>query len=56
MYQYGIVAIGYKNVKGIKRLLDALSKADYGHEKIKLIISVDKSDSDVIIFRLVARR
>lgn len=49
MYQYGIVAIGYKNVKGIKRLLDALSKADYGHEKIKLIISVDKSDSDVTL-------
>lgn len=46
MYKYGIVVIGYKNAKSVKRLLDALSMAEYEGEAVKLIISIDKSDHD----------
>lgn len=48
MYRYGIVVIGYKNIEGIKRLLGALSKADYDHDDVKLIISIDHSGDDSI--------
>lgn len=49
MYKYGIVVIGYKKEEGIKRLLDALSLADYDEQDVKLIISIDKSEDDKII-------
>lgn len=46
MYKYGIVVIGYKNAEGIRRLLSALSMAEYDNRLVKLIISIDKSDSN----------
>lgn len=49
MYKFGIVVIGYKNLKGIQRLLDALEKADYDGDNISLIISIDKSEEDSVI-------
>ncbi len=48
MYKYGIVVIGYKNIEGIKRLLGALSRADYEQDNVKLIISIDHSGDDSI--------
>lgn len=48
MYKYGIVVIGYKNDKGIKRLLTALNKADYFENNVMLIISIDHSDNDAV--------
>lgn len=48
MYRYGIVVIGYKKEEGIKRLLHALSFADYDQQDVKLIISIDKSEDDKI--------
>lgn len=46
MYKYGIVVIGYKNAEGVRRLLDALEKADYEDENPLLIISIDYSGED----------
>lgn len=40
-----IVVIGYNNVKSIIRLLDSLNEAEYGNDKVPLIISVDNSGS-----------
>ena len=48
MYKYGIVVIGYKNENGIKRLLNALSIADYAEKEVLLIISIDKSENDIV--------
>lgn len=50
MSRFGIVVIGYKNVKGIKRLLDSISNVDYeGDNDIKLIISIDHSDDYSVV-------
>lgn len=49
VYKYGIVVVGYKNLNGMQRLLNALDKADYSGENISLIISIDKSDEDSVI-------
>ncbi len=44
MDRLGIVIIGYKNVLGIKRLFDSLSKVDFcGESDLTLIISIDYS-------------
>ena len=48
MYRYGIVVIGYKNETGIRRLLNALQTADYGNNTVLFIISIDKSDNNII--------
>lgn len=48
MYKYGIVAIGYNNLAGMKRLLKALRVADYSVNDICLIISLDKADNDEV--------
>ena len=49
MNRYGIVVIGYKNIKGIERLLDSLSKVDFcGEKDITLIISIDFSGDDSV--------
>ncbi len=46
-YQYGIIVIGYKNVKGLRRLLKCICTAEYdGKDTILLIISLDKSDNE----------
>lgn len=49
MNQYGIVVIGYKNEDGVKRLLNALSVADYDNSEICLIISIDKSEDNKVL-------
>ncbi len=46
MYQYGIVVIGYKNLKAITRLLKQLNEAEYGNEQVLLLISIDYSGQD----------
>ena len=43
MYNYGIVAIGYKNLIGMQRLLASLNDSVYS-QKVLLIISIDDSD------------
>lgn len=48
MYRYGIIAIGYKNRKGMLRLLEYLKNAEYDSENVTLIISVDKSEDDSV--------
>ena len=49
MYKYGIVVIAYKNEDRIKRLLNALSIADYdNNDDVYLIISIDKSENDKV--------
>lgn len=46
--KYGIIAIGYNRPDSMKRLLDALSKAEYFQDDVLLIISIDNSGtSDV---------
>lgn len=39
--KYGIIAIGYNRPKSLKRLLDALNKAEYEDNQVLLIISLD---------------
>ena len=49
MNNYGIVIIGYKNVKGIMRLLNSLDHVDFkGERNITLIISIDYSGDDSV--------
>ena len=44
MQKLGILIIGYKNVKGINRLLRSLDNVDFlGDEDIDLIFSIDFS-------------
>ncbi len=44
MNKYGIVIIGYKNAKGVERLLNSLDQVDFkGEQDITLIISIDYS-------------
>ena len=44
MSKFGIVIIGYRNVKGIERLLGSLEQVDFkGEQNITLIISIDYS-------------
>lgn len=46
MKKYGIIVVGYNRTHSIKRLLDALDRADYKNETVTLIISIDNSGSD----------
>ena len=49
MNNYGIVIIGYKNIKGIMRLLNSLDHVDFkGERNITLIISIDYSGDDSV--------
>ena len=43
-----LVVIAYNRLKAVERLLGSLSAADYGHDKVDLIISVDKSKTDSV--------
>ncbi len=45
---YGLVVIGYNRVDSLKRLLGSLKDADYGGEKVDLIISLDNCGSDIV--------
>lgn len=49
MNKLGIVVIGYKNAKGIKRLLASLDRVDYcGDNDITFIASIDYSGDDTV--------
>lgn len=41
MSKYAVVVVGYNRVAGMLRLLDSLEQAQYGDEKLTLIISLD---------------
>lgn len=43
----GIVAVAYNRIESIKRLLNSIEKASYT-EDVTLIISIDKSDTDIV--------
>ncbi len=43
-----IVAVAYNRVDSLKRLLSSLESANYYGDKVDLIISVDKSNTDVV--------
>lgn len=43
-----IVAVAYNRVNSLSRLLSSLEKASYDSESVPLIISVDKSNTDVV--------
>ena len=46
--KYAIVVIGYNRLNSIKRLLKSLENAEYGSDKVDLIISIDNSGSNEI--------
>lgn len=48
MSSIAIIVVSYKRIDCFKRLLASLDKADYGSDKVPLIISIDKSDSTII--------
>ena len=48
MSKIAIVVIGYNRINSIKRLLLSLENAYYDNDNIDLIISIDKSDTDII--------
>ena len=43
-----IVAVAYNRVKSLSRLLSSLGKADYENDRVTLIISVDKSNTNTV--------
>lgn len=48
MNKIAIIAVAYNRVDSVTRLLRSLEKADYGDESPTLIISIDKSKTDVM--------
>ena len=48
MSKYAIVVVGYNRTEGILRLLKSLEKAEYGNDKVNLIISLDNCGSDSV--------
>ena len=48
MNKIAIIAVTYNRVDSVTRLLKSLEEADYGDEKPTLIISIDKSKTDVM--------
>lgn len=51
MYKIGIVVIGYNRIQSLERLFRSLKRAEYGDDKVDLIISIDNSGKlDVIDF------
>lgn len=43
-----IVVVTYNRVDSLSRLMDSLERASYGNDRIPLIISVDKSNTNVV--------
>lgn len=43
-----IVAIAYNRIDSIRRLINSLQGADYEYDSVSLIISIDKSDTEVV--------
>ena len=48
MSKYAIVVVGYNRTNGILRLLNSLEKAEYGEDKVTLIISLDNCGNDSV--------
>lgn len=48
MNRIAIVAVAYNRVDSLSRLLKSLESADYREEKPPLIISIDKSNTDIV--------
>lgn len=48
MFRYGIIVIGYKNSDGIQRLFNALNRADYGQDKVTLVVGIDYSEEPAV--------
>ena len=48
MHQIAIVIVGFNRLQSISRLLDSVSNAYYDSFNIPLVISIDKSDTDII--------
>lgn len=48
MNKTALIAIGYNNEIGIKRLLNSLENACYGNDTVTLIISIDKSNNNEV--------
>lgn len=48
MNNIAIIAVAYNRVNSLSRLLNSLEKAWYGNERPTLIISIDKSKSDLV--------
>ncbi len=46
--EIAIVVVGYNRKQSIERLLFSLNQADYENEKITLIISIDKSNTNIV--------
>lgn len=49
MDKIAIVVVAYNRDKSLKRLLESLSKAKYNKRNIPLIISIDKSDNELVL-------
>lgn len=47
--KFGIVVIGYNRLECIERVLESLNNAYYGKDKVDLIISIDKSNTNKVI-------
>lgn len=43
-----IVVIAYNRIDSVKRLLNSLLNAEYDNDDVTLVISIDKSDSDLV--------
>lgn len=48
MNNIAIVAVAYNRVDSLSRLLSSLEKANYGNERPTLIISIDKSNTNIV--------
>lgn len=46
--EIALIAVAYNRIEGLKELLLSLSYANYDGDKVNLIISVDKSNNDVV--------
>jgi len=46
--KYALVVIGYNRIPGMLRLLKSLNEADYGTDKVTLIISLDNCGYDAV--------
>lgn len=48
MYKIALVVVAYNRLDSVSRILDSLNRSDYGGKDVTLIISVDKSNTDVV--------
>ena len=43
-----IVTVGYNRVDSLSRLLASLNNANYSNDEVTLVISVDKSNTNIV--------